>query len=335
MIAERKTLFPCGPWDEEMVWMNGVNVLQTKPTPAALPATDLVADAGGYYTLRSKESWLMVKGTEYRDRPSHADQLHVDGWWKSTNILCDPGTYSYNAPPPFDDGFAATRYHNTVVVDGRDQMTRLSRFLWGDWAKAEIRRVQSDSPNMRMLQCRHNGYAESGVFHSRLVAQMNGDTWIVVDDLTGDGSHECRLHWLTPDFPFQIQEPGVVCLSLPGGKAYMRLACSVEGYFDCVRAGETVSGKSPLPADSDRGWISRYYAQKAPALSFAFLAHSPLPIRFLTVVTLGTARRIEKTPLLDEILIDSMRIGIQHRGGFPALDLDYETMSAACVGSTS
>ena len=209
-IADRKTLFPCGPWDEEMVWMNGMDVLNTRPMPTTDTNEDLNADAGGYYTIRSKDSWLMMRGAKYRDRPSQADQLHVDVWWKGINLLCDPGTYSYNAPPPFDESFAATRYHNTVMVDGCDQMTRLSRFLWGDWAKAEINRVNSDSPDIRMLQGRHDGYAKSGVSHSRLVAQIGADIWIVVDDLVGQGSHDYRLQWLTPDLPFDIREPGAV-----------------------------------------------------------------------------------------------------------------------------
>jgi hypothetical protein len=335
LIADRNTVFPSGPWDEEMVWMNGVTVLDARPVSAPRSVPDIDAIVGGYYTIRSRDSWLMVKGAKYRDRPSQADQLHVDGWWRGVNILCDPGTYSYNASPPFDEGFAATRHHNTVVVDGCDQMNRVSRFLWGDWANAEMRRVESCSSEVRMLQARHDGYAKFGVSHSRLVAQIGGDIWVVVDDLTGDGIHDCTLQWLAPDVPLEIQEPGEACLSFPAGKMSMRLACSAEGYFDCIRAGERVFGWSPHPARPDRGWISRYYAQRTPALSFALQSNSLLPIRFLTIMTLGTNPRIEVAESLEEIVIDSTRVGIFHQEDFPALDTRYETKSAAYVGSTA
>ena len=38
------------------------------------------------------------------------------------NIALDGGTYSYNAPAPWNLGLAGTCWHNTVTVDGRAQM---------------------------------------------------------------------------------------------------------------------------------------------------------------------------------------------------------------------
>jgi hypothetical protein len=333
-ITDRKTLFPRGPWDEEMVWLNGMEVIDAIRMQVPDSPADFDAAIGGYYTIRSKDSWLMIKGSKYRDRPSHADQLHVDGWWKGVNILCDSGTYSYNAPPPFDGGFAATRYHNTVVVDGRDQMTRLTRFLWGDWAKAEIRRVEKAWPDVSELQGCHDGYAESGVSHHRLLAQICANIWVVVDDLVGQGSHECRLHWLTADFPFGIQEPGAVRLSLPHGDVNISLACSASAQFDCVRAGERVSGRSPLPADLDRGWISRYYAQRTPALSFSLQARALLPVRFLTVVTLGGTEPAEVENSLEEIVVDSKRVAISQIGALAMRVTHYQNMSTSYVGAS-
>ena len=331
-IGNGQALFPHGPWDEELVWMNGMDALGAKAIAAPEPEADLDAVVGGYYTIRSKDSWLMMKGGKYRDRPCHADQLHVDGWWKGINILCDPGTYSYNAPPPFDEGFSATRHHNTVVVDGRDQMTRLSRFLWGDWADAEIRRTQKTWPEVRELQGRHDGYDRSGVSHRRLVAQIDADVWIVVDDVIGQGSHECRLHWVTPDFPFNLQESGVARLSLPEGEVSIRLACSAAAQFDCVRAGQRASGKNHLAADRDRGWISRYYAQRDPALSFVLQAHSLLPVRFVTVVSLGGTQPAEVEESLEKIVIGSRRIAVSPIGSPAMCFTSYEARTHALSG---
>ena len=117
-----------------MVWLNGAASLKKRLAQDKAPA-DLSAKAAGCYTMRSSDSWTMLRGSRYEDRPSHADQLHLDLWWRGDNVFCDAGTYSYNADAPFEDGFASSRYHNTVTVDGLDQMTRIGRFLWADSGK--------------------------------------------------------------------------------------------------------------------------------------------------------------------------------------------------------
>ena len=52
------------------------------------------------------------------------DQLHFDLWWHGINVAQDAGTYLYNGEPPWDNPLVSTRVHNTITIDGRDQMTR-------------------------------------------------------------------------------------------------------------------------------------------------------------------------------------------------------------------
>ncbi len=89
------------------------------------------------WTMLQTNSWGSVRAVKYQDRPAQADQLHVELWWQGINIACDPGTYRYTAPPPWNNGLARTGVHNTVMVDGQEQMIRAGRFLWLDWAQAE------------------------------------------------------------------------------------------------------------------------------------------------------------------------------------------------------
>ena len=72
------------------------------------PVPVLNASTGGYYTLRGPETWGMVRCAEYRDRPAHADQLHLDLWWRGANIALDSGTYLYNPEPEWYDAFVGT-----------------------------------------------------------------------------------------------------------------------------------------------------------------------------------------------------------------------------------
>jgi asparagine synthase (glutamine-hydrolysing) len=320
-ITDKETLYPAGPWDEEMAWLNGATPLKgPRPIEDPLPV-ELDAKAGGCYTIHSDESWLMFKGTKYEDRPSHADQLHVDLWWRGANVICDAGTYSYNARFPFDHAFASTRYHNTVTVDGQDQMTRLSRFLWADWANADIARSEEPSTGLCLLQGEHDGYAKAGVTHRRAVAQVAADTWIVVDDLTGRGQHNLRLHWLMADAPFDLVSPGVLDVKFNRGNARIYLASSTESEVDLVRGGERVGGAAADAPDPARGWTARYYARKEPALSLVAKSRSWLPFRFVTVVMLGSVAKVVTTPSAKNLFIDSKRIDLAPIGESPIFGL--------------
>ncbi len=125
----KETLFPPGPWEELGLWLgcereNPAPQNTRAPAPINLgmgPCCVLRQPAGG--------SWAYLRVAQFSGRPGHADQLHLDLWWRGLNLALDPGTYHYNAPPPWENAFARTAVHNTVTIDGLDQMTRAGRFL--------------------------------------------------------------------------------------------------------------------------------------------------------------------------------------------------------------
>ncbi len=107
-----RTGLPPGVWDEMSVWLGLSPSMRT-------------ADSDAYMTehLRARNSWGYLRASHFKSRLSHMDQLHFDLWWRGLNIAQDAGTYLYNAEPPWDNTLVSTRVHNTVMVDGRDQMT--------------------------------------------------------------------------------------------------------------------------------------------------------------------------------------------------------------------
>ncbi len=300
-LANGNRLYPSGPWDEEMILINGPMAAAAETRRDVNFNLELNADSGGYYTIRSDSSWAMLRGAKYRDRPSHADQLHVDLWWRGENVLCDSGSYSYHSKPPFDHAFASTLYHNTVTIDGRDQMKRISRFLWADWTSANVRRSQGPRGTV-FLEGEHDGYAKSGVIHRRAIALAEESIWLVIDDLIGDGEHIARLHWQTPDVPCVFREAGSMDLAFPAGNVRIQVASNVSCKADLVRAGERVDDLGGEPPDPSRGWISRFYRRMQPALSFVIESSSALPVRFVTFVML------EKVP---EVHVDFTSQSIQ------------------------
>jgi len=315
-IAAKERLFPPGPWDEEMAWLSGISSLGSEQAAAAHPA-EVTANIGGYFTLRSDNSWLVLRATTYRDRPSHADQLHLDLWWRGHNVLLDSGTYSYNATESFHHAFASTRYHNTVTVDDSDQMSRLSRFLWADWANATVRRIATRTHGDRGLVGEHDGYKRAGVTHCRAVVEAGPDSWVIVDDLIGEGHHKLSLHWLAADAPFTVVSEGAVTLTFDSGDLNLAAVSNCPATFDIVRAGERIVGDDRARPDNARGWHSRYYGRMDPALSFAMVTQAQLPVRFITVISAGTTPEFEIDPSLLLVSIGSKRIELTAPGVSP------------------
>jgi Heparinase II/III-like protein len=51
---------------------------------------------GGYYIIREPDTLTFIRCGNHKDRPSHADNLHLDIWYQGENILIDAGSYKYN-----------------------------------------------------------------------------------------------------------------------------------------------------------------------------------------------------------------------------------------------
>jgi asparagine synthase (glutamine-hydrolysing) len=251
-IATRKRLFEFGSWDEDLYWLCGSYSLHTD---AASPKqSNQSFSNGGTYIVRNSHSKAVIRCTDYPSRPSHADQLHVDLWWQDKNIACDAGTYLYSGTGIWRNGLAHTGVHNTVVVDSKDQMNMVSRFTWTDWAQGKVLTQKG-----KLWQGGHNGYSllSSRVTHIRTVEMLENDRWLIIDKLNGAQPHHYSLHWLLNDFPF-IQKENAIYL-WPDSDKYMIRMGLLEGKskFSIVRGDP----------HSTRGWRSRYYGHKEPAIS--------------------------------------------------------------------
>ena len=122
--------------------------------------------------LGDSRDWAALRAVQFRSRPAHADQLHVDIWHKGVNIALDPGTFRYNAPPPWENGLAGTSVHNTLTINGQDQMTRAGKFLWLDWAQAQVERCSPQE-----ISAHHNGYRHLGLLHHRSLRPGDHGGW--------------------------------------------------------------------------------------------------------------------------------------------------------------
>jgi len=241
-------------------------------------------------------SWAAFHVEKYNSRPAHADQLHLDLWWHGYNLAQDPGTYLYNAPPPWENSLTSAFVHNTVVVDEKEFMLRASRFLYLDWAQGKlIRSDPSNSGDGESLAGQHNGYRKIGITHTRKVTAHPDGHWEIIDRLDGaaKNTHSCRLHWLLPDWEYDLRESAadsetpscVLRIKSPHGwvTLYMGLSRPPDNRtvtnsvkFSLARAGKLLVGTGTVAPIM--GWTSPTYGTKIPALACIFEATQPLPI---------------------------------------------------------
>ncbi|HEX6034583.1 MAG TPA: alginate lyase family protein, partial [Anaerolineales bacterium] len=265
--TKKQFLFEPGPWDEDIFWLFGADSLSQRETPERSVRRVGVRESshpsfpqGGIHLLHSTDSKAIIRCTDIHSRPSHADQLHVDLWLRGKNIACDAGTYLYSGEGIWQNGLAHTAVHNTVTVDGQDQMKMLTRFTWTNWAQGKV--LQHTET---IWQGEHHGYRRLAdpVTHKRSVLSFGKDRWLVVDHLNGIQNHHYALHWLLADFPYKeinfgVQELAPADSELPDSKVLIQMGLlEGSGNFSIVRADP----------DSTRGWRSRYYGEREPAIS--------------------------------------------------------------------
>jgi asparagine synthase (glutamine-hydrolysing) len=256
-LTKKELLFKPGPWDEDIFWLYGTSPLSPWERARVREKSRSSFPHGGIYLLRSSNSKAVILCTDWapaHSRPSHADQLHMDLWWRGVNIACDAGTYLYSGGGVWRNGLANTAVHNTVTVDHQDQMKMLTRFTWTDWAKAKVLRHDE-----KIWQGEHTGYRRLAdpVSHKRTVLSLDDDRWLVVDHLIGTQRHHYSLHWLLDDLPYEQGENSIL-LSLDSAKYKVQV-----GVVDGKSAFSIVRGDP----DSTRGWRSQYYGDKEPAIS--------------------------------------------------------------------
>lgn len=294
-------LTPRGAWDDMSQWIGSpsnptqkevaLNSWRKAPSP----------EAPGFKTknnlYNSKNgSWATIRAAKFHARPAHADQLHLDLWWRGLNIAQDAGTFLYNASPPWDNSLMSAFVHNTVTVDGREFMLRAGRFLYLDWAQAEVNEglVEPGDRQVNLL-AEHDGYRSIGVRHHRQVSTLENGQWRVTDRLEGSpGSlHTARLHWLLPDWKHEL-------ISRPEGTDHPGYEMRILSPFGWItlRAGTTPASDNRHPIESHTvqvvragvllegtgmvspicGWTSPTYGDKIPALAFILEISQSLPI---------------------------------------------------------
>lgn len=209
-----------------------------------------VSDEGGFAVLRHGSAMAMLRYPRFRFRPSQADALHVDLWLDGENLLRDAGSYSYNVEPQWLDYFGGTISHNTVQFDDRDQMPRLSRFLFGDWLK-----TLSIEPLREDALATHFGAAycdRQQASHYRRIALSDTDLK-VVDEVAGF-VRKAILRWRLKPGDWRMAEQ-----RLTNGTHEVKIQANVP----------------LIRCELVEGWESRHYLEKTLVPVLEIEVHQP------------------------------------------------------------
>ncbi len=142
---------------------------------------------GGYYLIREQHNFTFIRCGDHKDRPSHADNLHIDIWANGRNILIDGGSYKYNTDTKTLKYFMGTESHNTVMLDDNDQMVKGARFIWYYWTQCVSATVE-ETGDSYLFKGTISAFHQVGknILHTRIVStKKNSDVWIVEDIISG------------------------------------------------------------------------------------------------------------------------------------------------------
>jgi hypothetical protein len=154
----------------------------------------------------------MVVCASYKDRPSQADNLHLDVWYNGKNILRDGGSYLYNTDKTIVKYFFGTESHNTVMLGDSDQMQKGSRFIWVNWSKALRAEWKGSKGGVIEFIGAIKAYDTIGnIRHNRRVAiDFSKREMIVEDSMEGEAGSLMRQIW-HPTADIKFSQPDSNC----------------------------------------------------------------------------------------------------------------------------
>lgn len=138
--------------------------------------------------IGSDSRYAILKCPDKKFRPTQSDALHVDLWHNGKNIIKDSGTYSYNPPSNFEADLSATCNHSTIEIDGRNQMPKISRFLYGAWL-SDLSKTSHDTDNIIGGEYRD----WQGAIHRRKVS--NEENGFLIEDEVEGNSKKAIIYW--------------------------------------------------------------------------------------------------------------------------------------------
>ena len=154
---------------------------------------------GGYFIVNDKDDSTLtfIRCGSHTNRPSQADNLHLDLWFNDDNILRDAGSFKYNTNESVLNYFFGSKSHNTVTLGNNDQMLKGGRFIWYYWTQAIVAELKETYDNFIF-----NGtisafrQIDNNATHTRKIVKKRGiPFWEISDELHHNTNLPLLQYW--------------------------------------------------------------------------------------------------------------------------------------------
>jgi len=163
----------------------------------------------GWYIMRNDKDYMIIScgpnGQNGNGGHCHNDKLSFELCVDGEDVIVDPGTYVYTPEPEWRNKFRSTTYHNTVVVDKKEQNEFNRKSLFKVKNDAEVKYLKWETGNeIDIFVGEHYGYKRFSqpVIHKREIQFYKKERKLeIIDKFTGEGKH--NLEWnliLSPEF---------------------------------------------------------------------------------------------------------------------------------------
>ncbi|HTB63821.1 MAG TPA: heparinase II/III family protein [Opitutales bacterium] len=251
-------VYPPGPWDEAAYWIAAKDPSTLPIHPPSNSARWHAPDAGCFQWSSSDARLFLRCPTHFRHRPSQADMLHADIWWRGRAIAHDAGTYSNNMPAPLGGVFGNAVVHNVPMLADREPLEKAGRFLYLPWPTGTAQWDES----AQCFRATHAGYGPDAELERSISSPQLG-VFVVRDQITLRTPTRIRLHWLLTDADWTLDSAARTVTAQFNDENYV---ISWESNLPAVSAN--LVRADPACA---RGWWSRHYLAVEPAVSFELL----------------------------------------------------------------
>lgn len=243
---------------EFAVWLTG----RCEDAPAPGGRVSRLFSESGVAVMESGSAQVIVDAGRFgpfASGHSHSDTLSIIVRRSETELLVDPGTYTYVAEPRWRDWFRGSAAHSTIRIDGLDQGTIEGPFRWSSRPQVNVRRWES-GPERDVLDavCEYRGLS-----HRRQVVFAKPDVVFVLDTVEGPaGEHLVEQFWhpAGPVAGISAREFSI------GGDARLLLT---------------------LDAECEEAWISPAPGKRVTATAIKLAVRGRLPLRIGAAIVLA------------------------------------------------
>ncbi len=229
------------------------------------PSSGAPEHASGLVVLRRGDAHAVLRagahGPDYQLGHAHADGLSFELSRGERRVVTDTGTLTYDTGPA-RERLRSTAAHNTVQIDGAEQIECWSSFRVGRRGRARVTARGSDA-RWDWVVAQHDGYRwlPGRPQHRRLLA-VSDEAAIVLDAITGGGRHTVRsaLH-LHPELGPDDRR------ALALGAEAQCAVVPLHERFNTSRDMEELFVETRAPLPWYGGWLVLFSGGQAPCAS--------------------------------------------------------------------